>query len=233
MLVRTFMSAPAITVEPEMTCRDALRLFQKQRIRRAPVVAEARLVGILSERDLLRALPGSVLELDTSAGYLAERKPVHSVMTADPFTVEPDTHLEDAAHLMVERRIGGLPVVEQGRVIGMITESDLFRALIQVIGGSQGMRITALPPERGVASGHNDNVALICLRLSLRLNTLLTHSTPGGGQMLMVCATGARAKELPKALTDEGYTLIEASEVQGRVIAPGRSTDEDSPKAAS
>ena len=215
MFVRTFMTKPAISLDPEMGCREALQLFQVQRIRRAPVVAGTRLIGIISERDLLRVLPASVLELDSAAGYLAAQRHVRSAMTADPLTVEPDTHLEDAARIMTRRRIGGLPVVEHGLVIGMLTESDLFRALIQIIGAEEGIRITAMPPVSGAGGGFNDNIAVLCMRLSLRLNTLLTHSSPGGGRIVTICATGKRTKELPKALSDAGYTLIEASESSG------------------
>lgn len=228
MFVRTFMMKPAITLDPELGCREALQLFHAQRIRRAPVVAGTRLIGIISERDLLRVLPASVLELDSDAGYLAARRHVRSAMTPDPLTVGPDTHLEDAARIMARRRIGGLPVVERGLVIGMLTESDLFRALIQIIGGEEGIRITAMPPEPGAGGGFNDNIATLCMRLSLRMDTLLTHSGPGGGRLVMICATGQRTKELPKALSDAGYTLIEASEAGHARGLPSESSSADS-----
>lgn len=210
MLVRTFMTQPAICVAPDTACREALRMFRERRIRRAPVTADGKLVGILCERDLLRVLPGSVVELDSDAGYAAERKTVRSAMTARPVTIASDAHLEDAARIMLEHKVGGLPVVDHGLVAGMVTESDLFRALIQAIGAREGIRITVLVPAPGVGGEVPTDVALLCLGLELRITTLLTHETPGGERMLLLCATGARTAELPRALSDAGYSLIEA-----------------------
>jgi CBS domain-containing protein len=209
MLVRTFMTTPVIALSEELTCRDALRLFQEQKIRRAPVLREKRLLGIVSDRDLMRALPGSVLALDTPEGQLAETQNVGAIMTRDPHTATPDMHIEDAAASLLRHKIGALPVVEAGEVIGIVTESDLFRALIQVIGGTEGVRLTLLPPPAGVASGHNDNIALLCLRLSLRLELLLTHSTPGGKKMVQIRAVGARVRDLPVVLADAGFAVVE------------------------
>ena len=209
MLVRTFMSTPVIALTEDVTCREALRLFEQRGIRRAPVLRGARLVGIVSEGDLLRALPASVTQLDTPEGLLAERRPLGAIMTRELHTTNPDMHLEDAAASMIANKVGALPVVESGEVVGIVTESDLFRALIQVMGGTQGVRITLLPPAPGAASGHNDNLALLCLRLSLRLELLLTHSTRGGGRMLMIRAVGARVHDLPAVLADAGYTVVE------------------------
>lgn len=209
MLVRYFMTAPVTTVTEDLPCRAALRLFREKRFRRAPVVRGNLLVGMVSERDLLRVLPGAIAELESAAGERAEHALVGQIMTRRPETVGPDTHLEDVARVLMTRKTGGLPVVENGAVVGIITESDLFRALVEIMDREEGVRLTVVPPPRGGETSHNDDVALIALRLGLRVVTLLTHESPGGAPLLTLRALGARWSELPDQLARAGYVVIE------------------------
>lgn len=126
MFVRDWMSSPPIRGAPEMTRAEARELMERSGVRRLPVFARGRLVGIVTLSDLISSRPGDRVE---------------DVMTRDPVTVPPDETLERAALLMLSRRISGLPVVE-GEVIGMITETDIFRALVEVLGmHEKGARI--------------------------------------------------------------------------------------------
>lgn len=137
MQVREHMSAPAIVVSPETPVARAMEILRSRRIGRLPVVAEGRLVGIVSEPDLLRAMPSPATSLTVwEMPELLERLPVREVMTPDVVVVEPTTRVQDAAQLMVDRRIGGLPVVEDGRVVGIITETDVFRVLVAILNGA-------------------------------------------------------------------------------------------------
>lgn len=134
MQVREHMSAPAIVVSPETPVARAMEILRSRRIGRLPVVADGRLVGIVSEPDLLRAMPSPATSLTVwEMPELLERLPVREVMTPDVVVVEPTTRVQDAAQLMVDRRIGGLPVVEDGRVVGIITETDVFRVLVEIL----------------------------------------------------------------------------------------------------
>ena len=137
MQVREHMSAPAIVVSPETPVAGAMEILRSRRIGRLPVVADGRLVGIVSEPDLLRAMPSPATSLTVwEMPELLERLPVREVMTPDVVVVEPTTRVQDAAQLMVDRRIGGLPVVEDGRVVGIITETDVFRVLVAILNGA-------------------------------------------------------------------------------------------------
>ena len=137
MQVREHMSAPAIVVSPETPVARAMEILRSRRIGRLPVVADGRLVGIVSEPDLLRAMPSPATSLTVwEMPELLERLPVREVMTPDVVVVEPTTRVQDAAQLMVDRRIGGLPVVEDGRVVGIITETDVFRVLVAILNGA-------------------------------------------------------------------------------------------------
>jgi acetoin utilization protein AcuB len=140
------MSAPAVTITPGTSLQDALDLMHEHRFRRLPVVDEVgRLVGIVSERDLLYASPPpapllSDLDLDHP---LADFE-VRQIMTRQVITTTPGTFVEDAARLMAENKIGGLPVVgEDNGVVGVITETDIFKAFIELYSaGQSGLYLT-------------------------------------------------------------------------------------------
>ena len=152
MLVRDRMSVPAVTISPETPFQDALKLMRDSRFRRLPVVGKTgKLVGIVSERDLLYASPSSATSLSVwEVTYLLSKIQVGRLMTTDVITTTPDTPLEDAAYLMAENRIGGLPVVDaQSRVAGVITETDVFKSFVEMLaGGCAGLRLTLGVPER-------------------------------------------------------------------------------------
>ena len=125
MLVRNRMSRPAVTVRQDADFQKALALMQEKRLRRLPVVDDdGRLVGIVVERDLLVA----------AMRYLQSRVEIGDIMTRNVVTVSPDADLVDVARTMLERKIGGLPVVEDGRLVGIVTESDIFRRFVELHG---------------------------------------------------------------------------------------------------
>lgn len=146
MFVQNRMSSPAITVSPDTPFQEALRLMREHKFRRLPVVnAEKKLVGIVSERDLLHAAPSPATSLSVwEMNYLLSKLKVEQLMIGRVVTVTPGTPLEEAAQLMVENKIGGLPVVDVGRhVLGVITETDIFKAFVEMLGsGRPGVRLT-------------------------------------------------------------------------------------------
>ncbi|MCA9899065.1 MAG: CBS domain-containing protein [Ardenticatenaceae bacterium] len=151
MLVNRRMSTPVITVSPDMSVTDCLKLMQQERIRRTPVVDEnGRLVGIVSDKDLLNASPSDATSLSIwEINYLVSRIRIKDVMTKDVLTITEDMPIEEAARIMVDNKVGGLPVVKNGDVIGLITETDLFKMLLELMGArDQGVRVTAVVPEK-------------------------------------------------------------------------------------
>jgi acetoin utilization protein AcuB len=139
------MSRPVISVSPETPISDALVMFKKEHIRRAPVMKDGKLVGIVSEKDLLNASPSSATTLSVwEMNYLISKVKVKNVMTKKVVTVNRDTPIEEAARIMADKKIGGLPVVDGERVIGMITETDLFKVFLELMGArDKGVRVTA------------------------------------------------------------------------------------------
>ena len=146
MLVGGRMSHPVISVSPETPIHDALALFKKEHIRRAPVIKDGKLVGIISETDLLNASPSPISTLSIwEMNYLLSKVTVKQVMSKKVITATEDTPIEEAARIMADNKIGGLPVIRSGKVIGIITETDLFKIFTELMGArDKGVRVTAL-----------------------------------------------------------------------------------------
>lgn len=131
-LVRDWMTPNPITIVPKTTLPDAHKLMRDSKIRRLPVVERERLVGIVTLGDVREAEPSNATTLSIyELNYLLSKLTVDSIMTRDPLTIAPDATIRQAARLMLEHKIGGLPVTEQGHLVGIITESDIFRVLAQ------------------------------------------------------------------------------------------------------
>jgi CBS domain-containing protein len=128
MFVRDWMTSPAVALPAETRAMDALELMSVRKIRRVPVLEGDALVGILTQGDLLAALGPQ--ENDPKRAGLR----LGDLMTKSVRTVRPDDRVETAARVMLDHEISGLPVVDGGRVIGLITESDLFEAFARVMG---------------------------------------------------------------------------------------------------
>ena len=140
MLVRMWMSDEVITASPELPIMEARELMKEHNIRRLPVVDKrGRLIGIVTQGDIQEASPSDATTLSIwELNYLLARITVEEIMTRDVITITPDTPVEEAALLMRERKVGGLPVVEDGKLVGIITESDIFEVMIKVMGVRQG-----------------------------------------------------------------------------------------------
>jgi acetoin utilization protein AcuB len=149
MLVKERMSHPVITVHPDLPIQDALKLMREERVRRFPVVDQrGSLVGIVSERDLLHAAPSDATSLSIwEVNYLVSKVKVKKVMTSEVITITEDTPLEEAARIMADHKIGGLPVVRDSQVVGIITETDLFKIFLEMLGAREpGLRLAVLVP---------------------------------------------------------------------------------------
>lgn len=145
MFVGERMSRPVISVAPDMPIHDVLTMFKKEHIRRAPVIKNGKLVGIVSDKDLLNASPSDVSTLSVwEINYLLSKVTVKRVMTPKVITVDVDTPIEEAARIMADNKIGGMPVLNNGKVAGIITETDLFKVFLELMGARQkAVRVTA------------------------------------------------------------------------------------------
>lgn len=158
MLVRDRMSSPAVTISADTPFQDAVKLMREHGFRRLPVVNKHdELIGIVSERDLLHAAPSPATSLSIwEMNYLLWKLKIDELMTHKVVSVSLDTPIEEAAQLMVNTRIGGLPVVDDNNhVAGVITETDIFKTFVEMLGsGESGLRLTLdVPAGAGVLAG--------------------------------------------------------------------------------
>lgn len=154
MLVSEPMTPNPVTVNPDTPVTEALRLMREKKVRRFPVVdSGGKLVGIVSDKDLLHAAPSPATTLAVwEIPELLSKIRVEHVMTRNVITVQDTTPLEEAARMMADNKVGGLPVMHGDKLVGIITETDLFKSLLELLGGRRsGVRVTvAVNDAKGV-----------------------------------------------------------------------------------
>lgn len=149
MLVGNRMTPNPITVLPDTSIAEAAEQMRQDGVHRYPVVdKKGKMVGIVTHQDLLYASPSSVTSLNVwEITYLLNNVKVREAMTKEVITVQEDCPIEDAAQLMRDNEIGGLPVMRDAEIVGIITESDLFDVFLELLAVKEkGVRITAMAP---------------------------------------------------------------------------------------
>ena len=140
MLVKDWMTKDPVTITDETSMMKAIHMMKERRFRRLPVLHEGKLVGLVTDRDLKEASPSKATTLDVhELYYLLGELQIKEIMSKNPLSVSPDDTVEHAAQLMLEKTISGLPVVDQGdQLVGIITQSDVFKAFMHITGIHQG-----------------------------------------------------------------------------------------------
>lgn len=130
--VQDWMRENPVTITPDATLAEAQELMAEHEVRRLPVVENGELVGIITYSDILRQIPPlrDEEEVDHAAVLLSQRT-VGEVMTYSPITINPSATIQEAAERMLEYQVSGLPVVRNNKVVGIITESDIFRLVVE------------------------------------------------------------------------------------------------------
>ena len=214
MLVRERMSIQPVTITTETTMTDALRVMRENQVRRLPVLDESgRLVGIVSEKDLLYASPSPATSLSIyEMHYMLTQLRVTELMTSDVITVGPDVPLEEAARIMADNKIGGLPVVEDGDLVGIITETDIFKVFLELLGARErGLRLTLLIPER------KGEIARLTTEIARLGGNILALGTFVGDDpttaIVTVKVEDVPAAELEAAMRDLNCTILDSREI--------------------
>jgi acetoin utilization protein AcuB len=213
MLVLERMTRRPVIVAPDVTVPEALQLMRERQVRRLPVLdADRKLVGIVSDSDLLYASPPPSAPMSFhEMSYQLSKTTVADVMVKDVITISEFTPIEEAACLMADRKIGGLPVVRDGRLVGIITETDLFKIFLELLGAREaGVRVTMLIPEqKGMLaditheiSGLGGNIVAMCTFRG-------EHPT---NKTLVVKVTDVDKEKLSKVLTAIGMEIIDLRE---------------------
>ena len=215
MLVGERMTSPALTIGPDVSVQEALAMMHQDKVRRYPVVdKQGNLVGIISEKDLLNASPSEATTLSVwEIGYLLSKLTIESVMSKNVTTVTADTPIEEAARIMADNKIGGLPVVDGNKVIGIITETNLFRIFLELLGArSAGVRVTLLVKE---GPGKLHELTGIISKLGgnfVALGTFLGENT--GNRIVTMKVDGVAKDELIKAIEPAVERIVDVREVK-------------------
>ena len=213
MLVSMWMTRDVITVAPDTPLQQASKRLAENRIRRLPVVREFAgdqlVVGMVSKTDLLHAYPADVNPLRVGPFSGMDSLPlVEEVMTSPVVSIEPDSPLEAASALMRNRKIGALPVIADGELVGIITESDIFDAFARLLtGGENPVRVTfdGLDEE---LHGFVDGVAEAARSTGMTLASLISFEWKGR-QRAVARATGPAPEQFLEAIRRGGYRLLD------------------------
>jgi len=200
MFVGERMSHPVISVTPETPIHDVLVMFKKEHIRRAPVIKDGKLIGIVSESDLLNASPSPVTSLSVwEINYLISKVTVKQVMSKKVKTIDENTPIEEVARIMADSGYGGIPVTRSGKMVGMITETDLFKVFLELMGArSKGIRVTA------VIEDHLGQLAKVTKAIANAGGTFISFGQFSGDdpstKILTFKVAGIKKDEVKKAL---------------------------------
>ena len=215
MLVGERMSKPVITARPEMPMPEALDMMHKEHIRRLPVVNKhGELVGIVTEADLLKASPSEATSLSIyEVTYLLSKLTLDRIMSKEVITVTEDTPLEEAARIMADNQFSGLPVMRGKELVGMITETSLFRIFLELLGARRGgVRVTVSMLDK---PGELANLTKAVQDLGgniIALGTFMGDSPSTGLVTLKV--EGVKLEALKKVLTPLVDKLIDIRETK-------------------
>ena len=190
MLVGERMTRNPVTILDTASIDDGLHLMRERKVRRLPVLdASGKMVGIVSDKDLLHAAPSPATSLSVyELHYLLAKLTVRQVMSSPVITIGADTPLEEAARVMADNKIGGLPVVENGRLVGIVTETDVFKILVELLGArSPGLRITlAVAEGKGVLAKLTQSLT----ELGANIISVVTYAGKDASQRLIMLKLG-------------------------------------------
>ncbi len=208
MKIRDIMSTNVVTVTEDTLVNDAKKIMEAHRIRRLPVMKKDRLVGLVTKHMLLEAAPSPATSLNIwELNYLLSKMNVKEIMVKNPFTISPDMPVEEALQLGQDKGFGAFPVVEDGRLVGVVTESDLVRMMTRVLGvRDKGKRIDIR------ASAQFGNMKRIMDILDSKKTVLLSMMTlppeeDTADWLVMLRVRSEDAEPISRELENSGFTV--------------------------
>jgi acetoin utilization protein AcuB len=213
MRVAEWMTPKPFTLAPTDSIASAIAVMKEKKIRRIPIVSDGKLVGIVSDRDLKDVSPSRATTLDIwELHYVLDRMKLSDIMTRKVWTVPPEMPIEKAALKMMEKKVEGLPVVDgRGTLLGIVTEGDVFRALVELTGvGRKRTRIGLVIPDK---PGTIREVADLCRGEGGTIFSIFSSTArmPAGKRGLVVRVEAAAAEPLRAVLSKRfGQVSVEA-----------------------
>ena len=213
MFVKDQMTVNPVTVTSATTIADAAELMKKHRFRRLPVVDIGKLVGIVTDRDLRKASPSSATTLSVhEADYLLSKALIKDIMTKKVLSIGSEATIEEAALVMYNNRIGGVPVVDKNQdVVGIITETDIFKCLVDIMGLPSGTtRVTIRVPNK---AGVITEITGIYADLGINITSMASYTLPDGSGEEVIRGDVKDVEELTKRIEAKGYKVVHVAQI--------------------
>ena len=213
MFVKDQMTVNPVTVTSATTIADAAELMKKHRFRRLPVVDIGKLVGIVTDRDLRKASPSSATTLSVhEADYLLSKALIKDIMTKKVLSIGSEATIEEAALVMYNNRIGGVPVVDKNQdVVGIITETDIFKCLVDIMGLPSGTtRVTIRVPDK---AGVITEITGIYADLGINITSMASYTLPDGCGEEVIRGDVKDIEELTKRIEAKGYKVVHVAQI--------------------
>ena len=203
MLVKNWMTPDVITVTPETSLLKIAKILKENNVRRAPVVDQAgAVVGIVSDRDVKEASPSKATTLDMyEMHYLLAEIKARQIMTKNPICITSGDTVEKAAMIMLDNKIGGLPVVDDGKLVGIVSDQDVFKALVSISGAREGGLQLGVALENRLGA-MRPLLDLIRSRGG-RILSILSTNNDEGKRHIFIRLKRMDGEEAEKALADE------------------------------
>lgn len=207
MFVKTKMTTNPFTVSPDQTIPDAHEIMTQHGVRRLPVMKQGRLVGVVSKEDIDKYSPSKATSFSMGEiSYLLSKTKIKQIMSKNPITISPDALLEEAATLMRDNKISFLPVVDRDRLVGIITESDIFDSFIELLGFREpGVRLTIeVDDEPGIMS----QLTSIIGQFGANITRAAVYRGESGKSAIVVGINSLNTADIERSIKEKGFNII-------------------------
>ena len=207
MFVKNKMTTNPFTVSPDNNVPEAHEIMKEHGIKRLPVIKNGKLVGIVSKEDILKASPSQATTFSINeVTYLLSKTKISQIMKKNPISVSPDALLEEAALLMRDNAVGFLPVVENDKLVGIITESDIFDSFIEMLAfRDPGTRLTIEADDEpgilanltGIFGNHGANITHVAV-----------YRGSSGKSSVVIGVNSLNTAEMEKSIEEQGFRIL-------------------------
>lgn len=214
MFVSDIMTKNPVTVSPDLMVDEAALIMNKNRFRRLPVVKDGNVVGFISDSDIMQVAPSPATTLSKyEVNSLLAKIKVKEIMSKKVYTIQANAPIEEAALMMCNNKIGGMPVISStGAIVGIITETDVFKAVVDIMGLTKAN--TRLTIQGDDKVGVVQNVSAVFANMGINITSLVSTQTGKKGKFeLVVRADIDNVDEIKAKLAEKGYELIHLAKI--------------------
>ena len=207
MFVRNKMTANPFTISADQNIPDAHEIMAENGVKRLPVMKNGKLVGVVSKEDIVQASPSKATSFSMGEiTYLLSKTKISQIMNKNPFIISSNALLEEAAILMRDNNVSFLPVVDNDKLVGIITESNIFDSFIELLGFREpGTRLTV---EANDEPGIMANLTGIIGDFGANITHVAVYRGTGGKSSIVIGINSFNTAEMEKSIEDHGYKIL-------------------------